>query len=153
MCLGKALGGGIMPVAATVGRKEVLDVFKPGDHGSTFGGNPLAAVVAIAAMAELESRDLAENSYVLGERLKKAFLDLKKPYIKEIRGRGLLVGLEVDETVDDKKVQDAFIKHGILTKETRHRTFRFAPPLTIDASLVDEIVERSKRALEEATGQ
>ena len=153
MCLGKALGGGILPVAATVGKKAVLNVFQPGDHGSTFGGNPLAAVVAIAAMAELESRNLAENSMILGERLKKGFVNLKKPYIKDIRGRGLLVGLEVDETVDDKKVQDAFIKNGILTKETRHRTFRFAPPLTIDAALVDEIVERSKRALEEATGR
>ena len=153
MCLGKALGGGIMPVAATVGRKEVLDVFKPGDHGSTFGGNPLAAVVAIAAMAELESRDLAENSRVLGDRLKQGFLKMNKPYIKEVRGRGLLVGLEVDETVDDKKVQDAFIKNGILTKETRHRTFRFAPPLTIDAALVDDILARSKKALEEATGR
>jgi ornithine--oxo-acid transaminase len=153
MCLGKALGGGIMPVAATVGKKEVLEVFHPGDHGSTFGGNPLAAVVAIAAMAELESRNLCENSAVLGDRLKKGFADLNKSYIKDIRGRGLLVGLEVDETVDDKKVQDAFIKHGILTKETRHRTFRFAPPLTIDAALVDEIVVRSKRALEEATGR
>ncbi len=153
MCLGKALGGGIMPVAATVGRKEVMDVFHPGDHGSTFGGNPLAAVVAIAAMAELESRNLCENSAVLGHRLKQGFLDMKKPYIKDLRGRGLLIGLEVDETVDDKKVQEAFIKNGILTKETRHRTFRFAPPLTIDAALVDEIVARTKRALEEATGR
>jgi ornithine--oxo-acid transaminase len=151
MCLGKALGGGIMPVAATVGRREVMEVFHPGDHGSTFGGNPLAAVIAIAAMAELESRNLAENSRVLGDQLKDGFLKLDKSLIKEVRGRGLLIGLEVKEGVDDKRLQDAFIENGILTKETRHRTFRFAPPLTIDAALVDDILMRVQKSLEQAS--
>jgi len=147
MCLGKALGGGIMPVAATVGKREVMNVFNPGDHGSTFGGNPLAAVIAIAAMAELESRNLCENSQKMGDRLMEGFQKFDKSVIKEIRGRGLLVGLEVKESVDDKKLQDAFIENGILTKETRHRTFRFAPPLTVDAALVDEILARTAKAL------
>ena len=151
MCLGKALGGGILPVAATVGRKSVLDVFKPGDHGSTFGGNPLAAVVAIAAMAELESRNLAENSRVLGERLLKGFQTLHESLIEEVRGRGLLVGLEVRDGIDTQKLQDAFLKNGILTKETRHRTFRFAPPLTVDAALIDEILDRVATALKQAS--
>jgi ornithine--oxo-acid transaminase len=152
MCLGKALGGGIMPVAATVGKREVMNVFNPGDHGSTFGGNPLASVIAIAAMAELESRNLAENSRVMGDRLMEGFHKLDKSAIKEIRGRGLLVGLEVHEAVDDKKLQDAFIENGILTKETRHRTFRFAPPLTVESALVDEILVRVERSLKQVTG-
>jgi ornithine--oxo-acid transaminase len=148
MCLGKALGGGIMPVAATVGKKEVLEVFHPGDHGSTFGGNPLAAVVAIAAMAELESRDLEENSRVLGDRLLKGFKSFHADLIEDVRGRGLLVGLEVREGVNTTKLQDAFLENGILTKETRHRTFRFAPPLTVDAALIDVILERVGKSLQ-----
>lgn len=151
MCLGKALGGGIMPVAATVGRREVMDVFRPGDHGSTFGGNPLASVIAIAAMAELESRDLAGNSAVMGERMIAGFRNLDQTMIKDIRGRGLLIGLEVKEGYDDSRLQQAFLDEGILTKETRHRTFRFATPLTVDAALVDEVVARVGRALKAAT--
>jgi ornithine--oxo-acid transaminase len=152
LCLGKALGGGVMPVAATVGRREVLDLFKPGDHGSTFGGNPLAAVIAIAAMAELEGRNLAENSQVLGQRLLDGFKKFDGAVIEDVRGRGLLVGLEVREGIDTKKLQDAFLENGILTKETRHRTFRFAPPLTIDAVLVDEILQRVGKALKQVSG-
>lgn len=151
MCLGKALGGGVMPVAATVGRKEVMDVFKPGDHGSTFGGNPLAAVIAIAAMAELESRHLAENSRIMGERLLKGFQSMHASLIEDVRGRGLLVGLEVREGIDTYKLQDAFLKNGILTKETRHRTFRFAPPLIADAALVDDLLDRVGKSLKEAS--
>lgn len=151
VCLGKALGGGLMPVAATAGRKEVLDVFRPGDHGSTFGGNPLAAVIAIAAMAELESRNLAENSRLMGDRLIEGFRNLDKTMIEEVRGRGLLVGLEVRQGCDTQKLQQAFLDNGILTKETRHRTFRFAPPLTVDTALVDEIVSRTAKSLREAS--
>lgn len=147
MCLGKALGGGVMPVAATVGRKDILSVFQPGDHGSTFGGNPLASVIAVAAMVELESRDLAGNSAAMGERLKSGFAAMNHSAIEDIRGRGLLVGLEVREGTDTKKLQDAFLANGILTKETRNRTFRFAPPLTVDAALVDEIVKRTVASL------
>lgn len=151
VCLGKALGGGIMPVAATAGRKEVLDVFRPGDHGSTFGGNPLAAVIGIAAMAELESRNLAENSRVMGDRMIEGFQRLDGGMIEDVRGRGLLVGLEVREGCDTQKLQQAFLDNGILTKETRHRTFRFAPPLTVDAALVDDIVARVAKSLKEAS--
>lgn len=151
MCLGKALGGGVMPVAATVGKREVMEVFHPGDHGSTFGGNPLASVIAIAAMAELESRNLAENSAEMGNRMIEGFRKLDQTVIEDIRGRGLLVGLEVKQGFDDAKLQQAFLDEGILTKETRHRTFRFAPPLTVDAALVDDIVARVGRALKKAS--
>jgi ornithine--oxo-acid transaminase len=150
MCLGKALGGGLMPVAATVGRREVVGVFKPGDHGSTFGGNPLAAAVAIAAMADMQETGLEENSATMGALLKDAFLAMNHPSVKEVRGRGLLVGLEVTSEADNVELQKAFLDHGLLTKETRHRTYRFAPPLTVGVELVDEIVTRTKAALDAA---
>ncbi|MFN8138767.1 MAG: ornithine--oxo-acid transaminase [Fimbriimonadales bacterium] len=147
ICLGKALGGGIYPVAAVAGKKAPMSVFKPGDHGSTFGGNPLAAVIAIAAMAELEVDNLAEASKTSGEYLVAELRKLDSPHILEVRGQGLLVGLEVKEGVDTQKLADAFIREGVLTKETRHRTFRYAPPLVIEREVLDAIVEKTKRAL------
>ncbi len=147
ICLGKALGGGLLPVSAVAGAREVLDVFRPGDHGSTFGGNPLACAVGLAAMAELETEHLAERSAAMGARLKDGFQALRHPTIHEVRGRGLLVGLEVRPGTDTSALTAAFLAQGLLTKETRHRTFRFAPPLTIDSGLVDEIVARTQRAL------
>lgn len=149
MCLGKALGGGLAPVSAVVGRRGVMEVFHPGDHGSTFGGNPLAAVIGIAAMAELEVSGLEEVSRAMGQRLLEGFRGLNHLAVEEVRGRGLLVGLEVREGTDTTKLQDAFLREGILTKETRHRTFRFAPPLIVTPAVVDDIVNRTKHALED----
>lgn len=147
MCLGKALGGGIMPVSAVVGSREVIGVFKPGDHGSTFGGNPLAAVVAVAAMREMNNMDLSERSATQGQKLKQALIDMNHPAIEEVRGRGLLVGLEVKEGTDTKRLIQAFLDEGILTKETRSRTFRFAPPLTIADEELGEAIEAIRRAM------
>lgn len=147
MCLGKALGGGIMPVSAVVGSREVIGVFKPGDHGSTFGGNPLAAVVAVAAMREMNNMDLSERSATQGEKLKQALIDMNHPAVEEVRGRGLLVGLEVKEGTDTKRLIQAFLDEGILTKETRSRTFRFAPPLTITDEELGEAIEAIRRAM------
>jgi ornithine--oxo-acid transaminase len=147
MAVGKPLGGGLLPVSAAIGTKEVMEVFTPGDHGSTFGGNPLASVVALTALAEMEVNDYAGRSAALGERLKNGLECINNPKIKEVRGRGLLVGMEVADDVDGKKLTKSFIECGILTKETRSKTFRFAPPLVIEESLVDEIVERTAKAL------
>jgi ornithine--oxo-acid transaminase len=147
MCLGKALGGGVFPVAAVVGKRTVMEVFKPGDHGSTFGGNPLGCVVAMAALHEMEAESLAEKSRLMGDRLLEGLRGLDSGCVEAVRGRGLLVGLEVREGTDTAKLGQAFLDHGILTKETRHRTFRFAPPLTIDGAIVDEIVHRTSKAL------
>jgi ornithine--oxo-acid transaminase len=147
MCLGKALGGGVLPVAAVVGRKEVLDVFQPGDHGSTFGGNPLGAVVAMAAMEEMKAKSLDERSAAMGARLLEGIRELGYACVEELRGRGLLVGLEVKEGTDTKKLGAAFLDAGILTKETRSRTFRFAPPLIVSEDEVDSIVRRVGLAL------
>ncbi|MBX3120169.1 MAG: ornithine--oxo-acid transaminase [Fimbriimonadaceae bacterium] len=148
MCLGKALGGGVMPVSAVVGSKEAIGVFVPGDHGSTFGGNPLACVVGIAAIEEMKEKKLSENSARLGKKLVDALKALPHPFIDDVRGRGLLVGLEVSEEVDTKKLAAAFIENGILTKETRSRTFRFAPPLTITETELDIVIEKTRKALD-----
>jgi ornithine--oxo-acid transaminase len=148
VAVGKPLGGGLLPVSAAVGRTDVMDVFKPGDHGSTFGGNPLAAVTALTALAEMEVNDYAGRSAVLGERLKEGLRSLKHPKVVEVRGKGLLVGMEVAQDVDSKALTKAFVKNGILTKETRSRTFRFAPPLVVEEPLIDEIVERTALALQ-----
>ena len=145
--IGKALSGGFYPVSAVLSSREVLGVFTPGDHGSTFGGNPLACAVTLAAIAELEVQGLAERSRILGERLKTKFLELNHPNIADVRGRGLLVGLEVTAETDAARLTQAFLDVGLLTKETRHHTFRFAPPLTIDENLVDEIAVRVNSAL------
>lgn len=150
ICLGKALGGGLLPVSAVAGKRNVMEVFQPGDHGSTFGGNPLACAVGLAALAEMRVLGLPERSYILGERLKNGLVALEHPSVLEVRGRGLLVGLEVVEGTETTVLTQAFLDTGILTKETRNRTFRFAPPLTIDKALVDEIVQRVRLALDAA---
>lgn len=151
MCLGKALGGGVYPVSAVVGKRAVLGVFQPGDHGSTFGGNPLGAVVAIAAMASIREQNLTERSARLGKRLLDGLARLassdKSDIVEDVRGRGLLVGLEVRAGVDTAALSKAFLDQRILTKETRSRTFRFAPPLTITEAQVDEIVAMTEKAL------
>lgn len=148
MCLGKALGGGVLPVSAVVGSSEVINVFNPGDHGSTFGGNPLACVVALAAMAEMDDLNLAKQSEEKGAWLLAELKKLPHPFIEDVRGRGLLVGLEVKEGTDTKKLANAFIANGILTKETRSRTFRFAPPLTITQAELEEVVAKTKASLD-----
>jgi ornithine--oxo-acid transaminase len=148
VCLGKALGGAVYPVSAVAGRFEAMKVFKPGDHGSTFGGNPLAAIIGLASIETLEALKLDENSAKQGAKLKAAFESMDHPVIMEVRGRGLLVGVEVKEGTDTEKLTAAFLSEGVLTKETRHRTYRFAPPLIVDDALIGEIVSRTKRALD-----
>ena len=148
MAVGKPLGGGLLPVSAAIGSREVMGVFKPGDHGSTFGGSPLAAVAALAAMAEMEVGDYAGRSAALGARLKQAIIDIQSPKVIEVRGKGLLVGMEVSPDVDGKKLTKAFIANGVLTKETRSHTFRFAPPLIVGEDVIAQIVERTRKALD-----
>ncbi len=147
ICLGKALGGGLLPVSAVAGSRKVLDMFQPGDHGSTFGGNPLACAVGLAAMAELEAGGLVQQSAAMGERLRDGLRGLHHPHVEEVRGRGLLVGLEVKPGTDTAALTAEFLAQGLLTKETRHRTFRYAPPLIVDSALVDEVIQRTRQAL------
>lgn len=151
MCLGKALGGGVMPVSAVVGSKEVMGTFHPGDHGSTFGGNPLACVVAIAAMKEMDDLDLVGNSAKLGEKFKSALLALTHDCIEVVRSQGLLVGLEVKEGTDTTALSEAFLDAGVLTKETRSRTFRFAPPLTLTEDELESVISKIAQALDKVS--
>ncbi|MBX3114366.1 MAG: ornithine--oxo-acid transaminase [Fimbriimonadaceae bacterium] len=145
--VGKPLGGGILPVSAAVGKNHVMEVFEPGDHGSTFGGNPLAAAVALAALAEFETSDIPHRVKFLGEKAFTYLRGIDHPAIKEVRGRGFLIGIEVNDTVDSKALSAELTKNGILTKETRHRTFRLTPPLTIEDDLLMDALERVKKSI------
>lgn len=140
LIVGKALGGGLMPVSALVGRRALMDVFDPGSHGSTFGGNPLALAVAREAIRVLKEEDLALRSAVLGKTLLAALRDIDHPGIVEVRGKGLWIGVELDATrVKAKDVCLAMLRRGVLTKDTHETILRFAPPLVIEEA------DRSRR--------
>ena len=140
--LGKALGGGVLPVSAVAADSEVMDVFTPGTHGSTFGGNPLAAAVACAALTVIETERLAERSDMLGTYLLEELRTLHHPHIKEIRGKGLLIGIEL--TVPAREYCEKLKELGILCKETHENTIRLAPPLTIKRKELDVALEKIK---------
>ena len=130
--LGKALGGGLLPVSAFVATNDVMQVFTPGDHGSTFGGNPLAAAVGIAALDVLFEEHMIERSAEMGSHLLDRLATIKSPLVKEVRGKGLFVGLEVDsERINARDVVDRLLARGILTKDTHGTVVRIAPPLSI----------------------
>ncbi|HTV31842.1 MAG TPA: ornithine--oxo-acid transaminase [Methylocella sp.] len=133
LILGKALGGGLIPVSAFLAKRDVMDVFTPASHGSTFGGNPLAAAVGREAIAILQEERLAERSRRLGEHLLDALAGIRHPALKAVRGKGLWAGAELDpEIVGAKDVCLAMMRRGVLTKETHDTVIRFAPPLVID---------------------
>lgn len=130
--VGKALGGGALAVSAFVAKKEVMQVFTPGSHGSTFGGNALAARVGLEALTILEQEKLIDNSAQLGEVLHDALSRIQHSLIKDVRGKGLWVGVEIDEKVPAYKVCQALMHKGVLTKEAHETVIRFAPPLVIN---------------------
>ncbi|MFC5849109.1 ornithine--oxo-acid transaminase [Deinococcus petrolearius] len=133
--LGKALGGGVYPVSAVLADRAVMDVFRPGDHGSTFGGNPLAAAVGRASLEVLADERLIERAEVLGRRLLARLRDLRSPLIREVRGRGLLVGVEL--TVPARPYCEQLQTLGLLCKETHGTVIRLAPPLVVDEADLD----------------
>ncbi len=139
--LGKALGGGMLPVSLLLGKAELMDVFRPGDHGSTFGGNPLAAAVGYEALQVLLDEGLIERAARLGDWLMGRLRTLDSPLIRDIRGRGLFIGIEFDpDRVQARQICDRLAARGILTKDTHRNTIRFAPPLVISRELLDEAV-------------
>jgi ornithine--oxo-acid transaminase len=144
--VGKALSGGFYPVSVVLGSHEVLGVFQPGDHGSTFGGNPLACAVARTALRVLVEEKLIERSAELGEYFLGQLRGLVSPVIKEIRGRGLWIGIEL--TVKARPYCEALKEEGILCKETHDRVIRLAPPLTITRDEIDWACERLRRVIE-----
>lgn len=140
--LGKALGGGLYPVSMLLARHDVLDIFGPGDHGSTFGGNALAATIGLEALNVLVDERLAENSEAMGAHMRQAIRDLKSPLITEVRGRGLLIGIEIDSArASARTVCEQLMERGILTKETHETVVRMAPPLIIDRQTADLALE------------
>jgi ornithine--oxo-acid transaminase len=148
--LGKALGGGFLPVSAFVARREVMQVFRPGDHGSTFGGNPLGAAVGTAAIDYLIDNKLSARAAELGDYLLGRLRELESPLIKDVRGKGLFIGVEVDqERVTARAVCESLLGHGVLSKDTHGTVIRFAPPLTIAREELDIAVEALAAALAE----
>lgn len=136
--LGKALGGGLYPVSMFLARRDLLEIFAPGDHGSTFGGNALAAAVGLEALDVLVEEKLVENSAALGKYLVEGLRKLNSPLISEVRGRGLLIGMEIDPAkASARQVCERLMEEGILTKETHEKVVRLAPPLIIDKQTAD----------------
>jgi ornithine--oxo-acid transaminase len=130
--LGKALGGGLLPVSAFVATNDVMQVFHPGDHGSTFGGNPLAAAVAMAALDVLQDENLIQRSAELGAWLLADLQDLRSDVVVDVRGRGLFIGIEVDaRRITARPVVDRLLARGILSKDTHGTVVRIAPPLNV----------------------
>jgi ornithine--oxo-acid transaminase len=146
--LGKALGGGLMPVSAVVSKREVLGVLKPGDHGSTFGGNPLACAVATAALDVLVRDRLAERAAQLGPPFIERLRGIDSPIVAEVRGKGLLIGIELVAAAGGAKPYCKRLMHeGVLCKETSTHVIRIAPPLTIAQADLDWAFERIERVL------
>ena len=139
--LGKALGGGLLPVSLFLSRKDVMDVFTPGDHGSTFGGNQLAAAVGLAAIDVLYKEDLITKAAKLGEYMLQRIKEIKSPLIVNVRGKGLLIGLEIDSRYySAREICLRLLKVGILSKETHGTVVRLAPPLVITKDQIDQVV-------------
>jgi ornithine--oxo-acid transaminase len=143
LIVGKALGGGVYPVSATIADAEIMDVFQPGDHGSTFGGNPLGAAIGRASLSVILDEKLSERSDELGTWFMSRLREIGSPHVAEVRGRGLMIGVVIKESSGTARpFCEALQAKGILAKETHHQVIRFAPPLTIDqATLEDALVD------------
>ena len=149
--VGKALSGGFYPVSAVLSNLEVMDVLKPGEHGSTFGGNPLACAVARMALRVLTEEGMIENAAVMGDRLQAGLAAIASPLVRDVRGRGLMLAVELHPDAGGAR---GYVKRlqglGVLCKETHDHTIRIAPPLVITSDEVDWAVERFAEALKEA---
>jgi ornithine--oxo-acid transaminase len=145
LILGKALGGGVFPISCVVANSDVLGVFNPGSHGSTFGGNPLACAVSIAALDVLEEENLSERSLELGKYFLDQLKTIENPVIKEIRGKGLFIGVELTEAA--RPYCEQLKDEGLLCKETHDTVIRFAPPLIISKEEIDWAIEKIKKVL------
>lgn len=141
--LGKALGGGVFPISCVVANKEILEVFNPGSHGSTFGGNPMACAVSIASLNVLKDEKLAERSEELGNYFKEELSKIEHSSIKEVRGRGLFIGMELHEAA--RPYCEELKELGLLCKETHDTVIRFAPPLVISKEELDWAIEKIQK--------
>ncbi|SIS47643.1 ornithine--oxo-acid transaminase [Salimicrobium flavidum] len=142
LILGKALGGGVFPISCVVSNKDILGVFNPGSHGSTFGGNPLASAVSLASLQVLEDENLADRSLKLGNHMMKELKTIDNPVIKEVRGKGLFIGVELNEPA--REYCERMKEKGLLCKETHENVIRFAPPLIISEEDLDWAIAKIK---------
>ncbi|MRH44191.1 ornithine--oxo-acid transaminase [Aquibacillus halophilus] len=145
LILGKALGGGVFPISCIVANKDILGVFNPGSHGSTFGGNPLACAVSIAALDVIEEEDLAGRSLELGSYMMDELRKIDNPIIKEVRGKGLFIGVELTEAA--RPYCEMLKEKGLLCKETHENVIRFAPPLVIEKEDLEWAIKQIKEVL------
>ncbi len=145
MIVGKALGGGYYPISAILASRELMELFGPGDHGSTFGGNPLACAVGVASLDVIESENLPARARYSGARLMRGLRELASPAIREVRGRGLLIGLEL--TVPARGVAELLLERGVVAKDTHASVLRIAPPLVIADAEIDLLLEALAQAL------
>ncbi len=148
--VGKALSGGYYPVSAVLSNTEIMDVLKPGEHGSTFGGNPLACAVSRAAMRVLREEGMIENARMMGRRFLEGLKEITNPLIREVRGRGLMIAVEFyPEAGGARPYCKRLAEKGVLCKETHTDTIRFAPPLNIREDEVDWVLEIIHSVIEE----
>jgi ornithine--oxo-acid transaminase len=148
MVIGKALSGGFFPVSAVLADQELMGLFQPGEHGSTFGGNPLGAVVARAALNVLTEEKLIENAANLGEYLQDQLSEIPGPHVKEVRGKGLLIGVELKSNAGGaRRFCEALSQRGVLVKETHENVIRFAPPLIVEREMLDWALIRIREVL------
>lgn len=150
LILGKALSGGMLPVSAVLADDEIMLTIKPGEHGSTYGGNPLACKVAMAALEVLKTENMADNAVKMGERLRNGISDIQSPHISIVRGKGLLNAIVIDHPQGDAawELCLALKENGLLAKPTHGDKIRFAPPLLINATQVDDCVGIIRKSLE-----
>ena len=150
LIVGKALGGGVLPFSAFLARREIMDVFGPGSHGSTFGGNVLAAAVGLETLRVIEDEGLVQRARVLGLHMLERLRSIRSPVIKAVRGRGLWAGAEIDANfATAREVCEGLAKKGVLSKETHHTVVRFAPPLVIARQDLDWALDRFEEVIRE----
>jgi ornithine--oxo-acid transaminase len=148
MVIGKALSGGFYPVSAALADRSLMGLFEPGEHGSTFGGSPLGAAVARAALSVIKDENLAQNAARIGEYFLEQLAEIPSPHVKEVRGKGLLIGVELKpEAGGARRFCVALKQRGILAKETHQHVIRFAPPLIIDQPTVDWALSKIREVL------
>ncbi len=148
MIVGKALGGGYYPVSAMLASRDLMQLFGPGDHGSTFGGNPLACAVGLASLDVIESENLPARARYAGARLMRGLRELASPAIAEVRGRGLLIGLQL--TLPARRLAELLMERGVVAKDTHENVLRIAPPLVIEDAEIDLLVTAMDSALKAA---
>ncbi|MEO7203012.1 MAG: aminotransferase class III-fold pyridoxal phosphate-dependent enzyme, partial [Candidatus Tumulicola sp.] len=145
LIVGKALGGGFYPVSATLASEPIMSLFGPGDHGSTFGGNPLGCAVAEAALDVIVDENLPARARYAGASIVQGLRAMRSPLIVEVRGRGLLIGIEL--TIPAHHVSDALLERGIAAKDTQETVLRIAPPLVIDDAAIELLLDGVRQAL------